>query len=105
VAEQQLAKAQQISNQYVEVDEEVHNDLLTIINENAADINKALPNNSFCQLFWKQQIDALLTSNPKQMRWHPSVIRWCLSIKLRSPSTYETLYNSGLLRLPLPRTL
>ena len=49
VAEEQLAKAQQISDQYIEVDEEVHNDLLTIINENAADINKALPKNSFSQ--------------------------------------------------------
>ena len=105
VAEEQLAKAQQISDQYIEVDEEVHNDLLTIINENAADINKALPNNSFSQLFWKQQIDALLCSNLKQMRWHPLVIRWCLSIKLRSPSTYEAMCKSGLLKLPSQRTL
>ena len=79
--------------------------ILTIINENAADINKALPNNSFSQLFWKQQIDALLCSNLKQMRWHPLVIRWCLSIKLRSPSTYEAMCKSGLLKLPSQRTL
>jgi len=35
VAEQQLAKAQQVLEQYVEVDEEMHNDLLTITNKNA----------------------------------------------------------------------
>ena len=100
MAEQQLAKAQQVSKQYVEVDEDVHDDLLTIMNENAVGIHK---DNSFSQLFWKQQIDALLCSNSKQMRWHPLVIRWYLSIKLRSPSIYE--YKSGLLRLPSQRTL
>ena len=39
------------------------------------------------------------------MRWHPLVIRWCLSIKLRSPSTYEAMCKSGLLKLPSQRTL
>ena len=39
------------------------------------------------------------------MRWHPLIIKWCLSIKLKSSTTYEVLYNSGLLRLPSQRTL
>jgi len=38
VAEQQLTKAQQVLEQYVEVDEEIHNDLLTIMNENAVEL-------------------------------------------------------------------
>ena len=47
VAEQQLA--QQVSKQYVEGDEDVHNNLLTIMNENAVDIDKALSNNSYLE--------------------------------------------------------
>ena len=53
------------------------------------------------KLFWKQQFEAAVKSNPKQMRWHPLMIKWCL----KSSTTYKTLYNSGLLKLPSQRTL
>ena len=33
------------------------------------------------------------------------MIRWCLSLKLRSSSAYEVMYKSGLLTLPCQRTL
>ena len=34
------------------------------------------------------------------MSWHPLIIRWCLSIYLKSPSTYKHLRTSPFLFLP-----
>ena len=73
----------------------MHNDLLSIMQEKAEEIQRILPNNSFKQLFWKQQFEAAIKSNSKQMRWHPLMIKWCLSIKLKSSTTYEALTVAG----------
>ena len=106
----ELAKMQKfldvsLDSKGMEVSTETNNDLLTIMKEHASQIEEVFPNNSFRQLFWKQQMDAALKKNPKQMRWHPLMVKFCLSLKLKSSSTYEGLYNSGLLRLPSQRTL
>ena len=55
------------------------------------------------QLLWKEQQSALLQG--RGHRWHPAIIRWCLSIYLRSHSTYEGLRSSGMLLLPGATTL
>ena len=89
----------------IQLHNDIHNDLLSIMQENSQEIENNFPNDSFRQLFWKQQFEAALKSNPKQMKWHPLMIKWCLSIKLKSSTTYETLCKSGLLRLPSQRTL
>ena len=40
------------------------------------------------------------------MRWHPLMIRWCVSIYLKSPSTYRQLRDTGWLHiLPDRKTL
>ena len=39
------------------------------------------------------------------MRWHPTMIRMCLNIKLLSTSTYHALRTSGFMKLPSERTL
>lgn len=86
------------------VDVETHSDLLEIMQENSAKISEAFPNNSFRQLFWTQQLEAAMKKNPKEMRWHPLMVKWCLSLKLRS-SAYEQIYDCRLLKLPSQRTL
>ena len=45
--------------------------------------------NSVMNLLWKQQREAASFKKPTSMRWHPIIIRWCLSIYLRSPGIYE----------------
>ena len=55
-------------------------------------------------LFWQQQ-QKLFTSNPKGLRFHPVVIRFCLSLAAKSSSCYEELRNSGILVLPGQQTL
>ena len=39
------------------------------------------------------------------MRWHPLIIKWCLFLQHQSSGAYETLRDSGLLKLPSQRTL
>ena len=61
-------------------------------------------NDDFLETLLRDQGKALTTS-PRQMRWHPLVIRWCLRIYIKSHSLYEDLRNSGGLKLPSGRTL
>ena len=56
-------------------------------------------------LLWEEQKKQAALSNKKSMRWHPVMIRWCISIFLKSPGTYELLRNSGFLKLPSRKKL
>ena len=87
------------------VDSELHSDLLHIMNENVDQIRKAYPENSFSRLFWDEQLKAASTKDPRQVRWHPVLIKWCLNLKLLSSSAYHAMRTSGFLKLPLVRTL
>lgn len=60
---------------------------------------------SFQYLFWKQQLNAMTMANPKSVRWHPLVIKWCLYLHHKSSGAYKTLRESGILKLPSERTL
>ena len=37
------------------------------------------------ELLWEQQRKINLLKNKSAMKWHPVMIRWCLSIYLKSP--------------------
>ena len=56
-------------------------------------------------LLWEQQKLLSSSKNSKAMSWHPLIIRWCLSIYLKSPSTYKHLRTSHFLFLPCKNTL
>lgn len=73
-----------------------------IVTEQTSSIRERYPDGSFHHLFWDQQVKALATT-PKQRRWHPMLIRWCLHLKMLSTSAYESL--RGILQLPCGRTL
>ena len=84
--------------------DEMHSDLLTIMKENTDTIRSAYPENSFPRLFWEEQLKAAC-KDPRQVRWHPTLIRWCLNLKLLSSSAYHALRTSGFIKLPSERTL
>lgn len=44
------------------------------------------------RLFWDQQAKALSTS-PRQRRWHPMLVRWCLHLKVLSTTHCEEFYS------------
>ena len=87
------------------IDPILHGDLLTIMNENYDQIKQAYPEGSFARLFWEEQLKAASVKDPRQIRWHPLMIKWCLNLKLISSAAYHTVRTSGFLRLPSERTL
>ena len=80
------------------VDHSLNNDFVNILSSTETKITP------FMNLFWQQQ-KRLFQSNPKGMRYHPMIIRYCLSLASKSRSCYEELRNSGILKLPSLRTL
>lgn len=74
----------------VQVDSDMHQDLTTIVEEHTPTIHEQFKEGTFKRLFWEQQREAL-KAGPRQMRWHPTMIKWCLNIKLHSTKTYEAL--------------
>ena len=73
---------------------------------NAFDLYNVSP---FMKFFWTEQQKYLL-SNPTSVRYHPMIIRYCLSLCAKSPSTYEDIRFdkksvTGFLVLPSRRRL
>ena len=89
----------------VTVEDETHNDSVTIMKENADLVAATYSENSFPRLFWNQQVKAASQHSAKSMRWHPVMIRWCLYLRHISGKGYNLLRESGCLFLPSPRTL
>ena len=82
----------------MEIDNELSNDFVKILD--SAD-TKITP---FMKLFWQEQ-RKLFTRSTTGVRYHPTIIRFCLSLAAKSPSCYEELRNSGVLVLPNQRRL
>ena len=56
-------------------------------------------------LLWEQQKYQAGLKDNRGMRWHPLIIRWCLSIYLKSPTTYKHIRSSPFMFLPCKNTL
>lgn len=61
--------------------------------------------NSPQHILWKQQFEAATKPNLKQMRWHPTLLRWCIALHAKSPAAYRMIKNSNVLLLPHENTL
>ena len=82
----------------IEVDHELSNDLTKLFDKADSAITP------FMNLFWQQQ-QKLFSSTSTGVRYHPMIIRFCLSLAAKSPSCYEELRNSKVLVLPSQRRL
>jgi len=92
------------ASQGVSLDEGMTSDFHQIMQEEEEQVKQAYPEGSFQHIFWKQQKEA--ASRPgKGMRWHPMMIKWCIYLRHQSSKAYETLRESGCIRLPSQRTL
>ena len=58
----------------------------------------------FMSLFWQQQ-KKLFSSTKTGVRYQPMLIRYYLSLAVKSPSCYEEPRNTNILVLPSQRTL
>ena len=94
----------ELSTNAVPVDNELNNDLLTILDNNESEITL------FMKLFWKEQRKMLYASRTG-VRYHPMIVRYCLSVHSKSDSAYQEWRSSlgkkerGFLRLPSARRL
>ena len=96
--ERQLKEMQtEIQKSSIEVDHELSKDIVTILGQS----DNVTP---FMSLFSQQQ-KKLFSSTKTGVRYHPMLIRYCLSLAAKSPSCYEELRNSNILVLPSQRTL
>ena len=82
-----------IDKQGIDVDQELANDFDTIFTNS----NNVTP---FMKLFWQQQNELRKKGGGRNVRYHPMIIRYCLSLLMKSRSAYEELRNSGVLILP-----
>ena len=89
----------------ISIDTEIEQDLENIMKEHSSIVEKQYSKDSFHYLFWNEQLKHLKLKNKRQIRWHPMMIRWCLSLKLLSSASYNALRSSNLLILPSERTL
>ena len=89
----------------VVLDSQLHDDLQGVMNKMTDEINSTYPQDSFRRIFWEQQLKALKVSDPRQVRWHPAIIKWCLHLMYKSSGAYHSLRSTGVLQLPSERTL
>ena len=99
-------KVEQLTEEHGEsIDSDLHDDLLGIMHEKTEEIQQAYPEGSFGRLFWEEQLRAATAKDPRQVRWHPVMIRWCLNLKLLSSAAYHAMRSAGFIKLPSERTL
>ena len=78
-------------------------DLLNIMKDSRSYIMKTFGPDSFQRIFFEQQVKYNELRSKKSMRWHPSIIRWCLYLRSKSSKAYDGMRH--LLALPSTRTL
>ena len=104
---QERLKCNQLEGKVREMSKEIAHGSIKIDNQLSADLDQLMEQNivnasPFMKLFWKEQVKNF---NQRSKRYHPMVIRFCLSMASKSSSMYDELRNSGILCLPSKRTL
>ena len=79
-------------------------DLVNIMKLHSATVKSENASHTFRHLFWDQQLQAA-KRDPRGMRWHPLMIRWCIYLCHKSSGAYDLLRSSGIVSLPSTRTL
>ncbi len=107
--QQQRLKCAQLEEKLKEMDAELKKNAVPIseyLGEDIINIFHDCGDNvtPFMKLFWQEQ-QKLAQRSSKGFRFHPMIIRYCLSLASKSPSCYDELRNSKILRLPSRRTL
>ena len=95
----------ELESRSLPVSENLNKDLISIMSK--SDREKLPP---FLKFFWEEQQKYLRTTIKSQIRYHPAIIKYCLSIAAKSSAAYEQLKldekdGSGILLLPSQRTL
>ena len=70
--------AKEVEDKGATIDEEASEDLKSIIAEKSAIVLENYPEGSFPRLFGRSSKKASSFANPKSMKWHPMMVKWCL---------------------------
>ena len=103
--EQITALQNELNSSSLTVSNELDNDLKSIFSK-ANDKNVS----PFMKLFWSEQQKYLSKSSTRGIRYHPTLIRYCLSLAAKSPAAYDQIRydeknSNGFLILPSRRRL
>ena len=107
--QEQRLKVKQLEDQLAEMREELHKSSVPVDDTLDKDILKIMSDQGremtpFMQLFWQEQKKAFSRS-ATGVRYHPMIIRFCLSLQTKSPAAYDEWRKSGVLILPSQRVL
>lgn len=94
-----------IHSNNITVNKELNDDLHSIMS--SANKDNIAP---FMKFFWEEQQKYLSVNSRNGIRYHPAIIRYCLSLASKSPTVYDDLRyddktKSGFLMLPSRRRL
>ena len=88
-----------VQQEGVSVSAEQHNLFEQVLKNNAySEFDEGSPQ----WLLWQQQREQAAKCNSSSMRWHPLIIRWCLSVYLTSPAGYKQMASKKNKFLVLP---
>ena len=78
-----------------------------LVEEHSNELNELLEENTPQKLLWESQKEAMKCSknNPRTMRWHPAVLRWCIALHNKSPAAYRAIRDSRFIILPHENTI
>ena len=65
----------------------------------------AFSEDSPMHLLWQQQLSALNRKSSSGIRWHLTLIIWCIALYSKSPATYDMIKSSKFLILPHKNTI
>ena len=103
--EEERKACEVIENDGVKLTEEDGADIQAVLKDKSIKVEKHFAKDSLQYILWEQQVKYNHLTNKRQMRWHPLIIRFALSLRYASSAAYRTVASTGLLSLPSERTL
>ncbi|CAC5408448.1 THAP9 [Mytilus coruscus] len=95
-----------IRSEGVSLSENNSKDMVNLMTSCENIVSEQFPDeNCFQRLFWSQQAKFNNLADKRVMRWHSMLIKWCIYLKSKSTSTYDSLRHSGFIKLPSERLL
>ena len=107
--QRQRIESKELKDRLLDLEKEIKSNSITVGEALESDIvsilgNADLEGTPHMQHFWQQQ-KKLLASPKFGRRYHPHLIRFCLSLHAKSAAAYRELASSGVLVLPSERAL
>ena len=105
ISELKIKLKESLEQDSVTVDDSQHSLLKEITGRYNENVLSEWPEGSLQRVLWEQQVKYCKLKSASGMRWHPAMIRWCVTMYSKSSKAYNQLANSGFLHLPHPNTL